>query len=194
MCVCVYMCVYVSSSRQWHKIQRDRKSIWKKLSRLSVYSSTVSYLYSLATLSLSLSLFLLFLFFIAGVWTPVARNTSRFWRFALCDQFQFQLLKVFKVTSPAMDSPLCVVFLLFFFIVFFPLPRVTRGETFSHPVSNDEAVLQFLLYLFLPVSSPIHENRIRYYISYWVSCASYKRINFMHRTFIFDDYSLQRGN
>lgn len=124
MCVyvCIYVCVCVSPSRQWRKIQRDRKSIWKKLSRLSVYSSTVSYLYSLATLSLSLSLFLLFLFFIAGVWTPVARNTSRFWRFALCDQFQFQLLKVFKVNSPAMDSPLCVVFLLSFFSLFFPPP------------------------------------------------------------------------
>lgn len=133
--------VCVSPSGQWRKIQRDRKSIWKKLSRLSVYSSTVSYLHSFATLLL----FFLLLFFYRRC--LVARNTSRFWRFALCDEFQFQLLKVFKVTLQWVH-PFTSFFFPFLFLLFPSFPRNQR-ETFSHPLSNDKAVLQFFLRLFL---------------------------------------------
>lgn len=139
--------VCVSPSGQWRKIQRDRKSIWKKLSRLSVYSSTVSYLHSFATLLL----FFLLLFFYRRC--LVARNTSRFWRFALCDEFQFQLLKVFKVTLQWVH-PFTSFFFPFLFLLFPSFPRNQR-ETFSHPLSNDKAVLQFFLRLFLFVFSSL---------------------------------------
>lgn len=127
-CVCIYMCVYMyvcvclppGNDVKYSAIVKA----FERNSRDYLFTRRPFPIFILLqpSLSPSSSSSSFFLFFIAGVWTPVARNTSRFWRFALCDQFQFQLLKVFKVNSPAMDSPLCVVFLLSFFSLFFPPP------------------------------------------------------------------------